>query len=329
MPKNKKIWILTDHRVGNANQARCLASLMGWDGQEHFLEYSLLSSAPNRLPLGLHRLTAEARKKILASPSPDVIISSGRRTAAIAVEIKKISPRVKIVQIMHPELSLEHFDAIILPEHDKKPSLAGQKNVIWTAGAISCVKQAMLNAQAKKLRSHYEIKPETEICSMIIGGATRGRSITLHNIDEMMMIALRYAQAHKGLLIISTSRRTTPEVVKHLMAYVEKTSNVRIILYTYKHQSEYNPYWGMIASASKVIVTADSISMCSEIANCGKQLFVYGRKNMLTPKHQRFMQSLLNSGLAKDLVFGMRNYKPNAMDQSEKLTDAVAKLLGL
>lgn len=324
--KNNGVWILTDNIAGNANQARYLDKIMDWKGEEIHLDYSFLSSFPNIIPFGLHRLTDECRKTILTKTPPNIIISSGRRAASIAAAIKNLRPSIKIVQILHPELPLSQFNAIILPQHDKKSNLMNKRNIVWIAGAISYVDQEKLLEEEKKLRDYYDINQELEIYSLMIGGSTRGKSITKDNIDEIMQVIMRYAQPEKVVLIISTSRRTPASIIKQLHGYVNN-SRVRIIIYTYNSLDQYNPYWGMIATASRVIITADSISMCSEAVSYGKQVFLYGRKNMLTAKHEKFMQSLIQNDLARNLVFGMRSYKAKTVDQSKKIVQEVTKLV--
>lgn len=67
-------------------------------------------------------------------------------------------------------MPLEQFDAVVLPEHDKKPSLMKQDNIVWLAGAVSYVEQDMLDGEEDKLRQHYNIDPGTKICSVVSGG---------------------------------------------------------------------------------------------------------------------------------------------------------------
>ena len=51
--------------------------------------------------------------------APDIIMFSGRRTAPLAIYLKKIfKNQTKIIQIMRPNLSPKEFDLIILPQHD-------------------------------------------------------------------------------------------------------------------------------------------------------------------------------------------------------------------
>ena len=83
----------------------------------------------------------------------------------------------------------------------------------------------------------------------------------------------------------------------------------------------------MIGASSAIIATSDSISMCSEIASCHKSLFLYGTHSMLKPKHQRFMNSLIERGIAKDLRSGIRHYTPSQFNQTEIIRSAVNTIL--
>ena len=128
----KKVWLLTDDKVGNSNQSRCLAKIMGWAAYDYTLKYSILGIFFNFIPFGLNRLSLKCKKELISNTPPDIIVTAGRRTAAIAVAIKSLHPKTLLVQIMSPELPLELFDAVILPQHDKKPSYFKHKNIIWT-----------------------------------------------------------------------------------------------------------------------------------------------------------------------------------------------------
>jgi mitochondrial fission protein ELM1 len=327
MNKSSSIWVLTDKMAGNANQARSLAKLMDWKSTEHSLTYSILSNSPNFIPFGLCRLSQKSRKELLNCPAPQIIISSGRRTAAIALAIKAIYPMVKIVQIMNPELPFKNFQAIILPHHDKNSSLQKHKHIVWTDGAVSYVDRKILAKEEATLRKHYKLEKKKNICSLIIGGSTGRYSINKTNIDEIMGFAVKFAQNNDAVLMISTSRRTDPNIVKYLRSIISKIDKVKIILYSYDPKSDYNPYWGMIAASERIITTADSISMPSEILSCGKMLYLYGRSNMASKKHMLHMKYLIDNGLAKNLAFGMPFFTPKTDDKYKKLVNSLNKLL--
>lgn len=323
----KKTYILVDNVPGNSNQARRVSEICQLNGEEIHLNYTKLASLPNKLPIGMLRLKPDSRAEF-SNLTADTIISSGRRAAAIALEIKKHSPFTKIIQVMNPELPFNLFDLVILPRHDMKARLLQHKNILWIDGAISNPDIKKIESESILLRKEYSINESTSICSLIIGGATGKKSITIDNIDEIMSFVLEYMDKTNSTLVITTSRRTDKNIVTHIENYTHNQKH-RIILYKYSPNHSFNPYWGMIGASSVIVATSDSISMCSEIASCNKQIFLYGTDNMLKPKHKKFMQSLIERGIAKNLKSGITTYKPYKFNQIEVIKSAVNSILNI
>ena len=63
-----------------------------------------------------------------------------------------------------------------------------------------------------------------------------------------------------------------------------------------------SPYLGFLACADNIVVTGDSVSMCSEATATGKTLRIFTGSDLLTPKHLRFVQSLCSKGYAADIA---------------------------
>ncbi|MGH6915491.1 MAG: ELM1/GtrOC1 family putative glycosyltransferase, partial [Geminicoccales bacterium] len=74
-----RVWVLTDARPGNDNQALGVALALGWPFTVVQLRYGPLARLPNLL-LGSSTLglTAAARAALMA-PWPDLVIAAGRR----------------------------------------------------------------------------------------------------------------------------------------------------------------------------------------------------------------------------------------------------------
>ncbi|MGX6959927.1 MAG: ELM1/GtrOC1 family putative glycosyltransferase [Rickettsia endosymbiont of Pentastiridius leporinus] len=85
-----KIWVLSDDRVGNTNQAIALAEKLAGEYTLIKLEYNCLAKLPNFLlkyyPLHIKN---EILLDIFKKPLPDIIITAGRRTAVLAFYLKK------------------------------------------------------------------------------------------------------------------------------------------------------------------------------------------------------------------------------------------------
>jgi mitochondrial fission protein ELM1 len=57
----------------------------------------------------------------------------------------------------------------------------------------------------------------------------------------------------------------------------------------------------MLALADHIVVTGDSISMCSEACTTGKPTYIYAPDNYLSKKHQIFVDQLFKSKRAHPL----------------------------
>jgi len=107
-----KLWVLVDNRIGNANQAIELAEKLGEEFEIKYIEYNSFAKLPSYL---LNLFPIHIKKHVLSElideKIPDLIISSGRRTAALAVYLKRLSgDSSKIVQIMRPNLEPREFE---------------------------------------------------------------------------------------------------------------------------------------------------------------------------------------------------------------------------
>ena len=62
-----------------------------------------------------------------------------------------------------------------------------------------------------------------------------------------------------------------------------------------------NPYYGFLAHGDLVVVTGDSVSICSEVCSTGKPLLIYAPKDITQKKHDIFHKLLIKKGIAKYL----------------------------
>ncbi|WP_341756315.1 MULTISPECIES: mitochondrial fission ELM1 family protein [unclassified Candidatus Tisiphia] len=322
-----KIWVLADSRVGNVNQAIALAEKIGFGYQLKPVDYNFWGKLPNFL---LAFSPIHVKKQLLQSWEmegfPNLIISAGRRTASLASYLKhKSAGKVKIVQIMHPNLPFEQFDLIILPHHDKvsrEELCTNEKNILRITGALNNV-QAKIQAGGIELHKNYpNLK---QFISVIIGGNSKNYQFTDENAREFAAILSNISknQDAEYTLFISFSRRT-PNSAKQIIK--NKVPSSAIIYDPTEGESKPNPYFGMLAQADYIISTADSISMCSEAASTGKPLYIFCPSNFKSPKHLSFTQNLLELGIAKILdqsVTQLEQYNYTPLNEVEKIANII------
>ncbi len=327
-----KIWVLADNRVGSVNQSIALAEKIGLGYQLKPVEYNIWGKLPNFL---LTFSPIHVKKELLHSWEmegfPDLIISAGRRAASLASYLKyKSAGKVRIVQIMHPNLAFEQFDLIIIPHHDKVSRVETYLNdsgILRITGALNNV-QAKIQAGGIELRKNYpNLK---QFISVIIGGNSKNYQFTDENACELATILSNITksqptiqQDEKYTLFISFSRRT-PNSAKQIIR--NSVSSSAIIYDPTEEEAKSNPYFGMLAQADYIISTADSISMCSEAVSTGKPLYIFCPSNFKSPKHLSFIQNLLELRIAKILdksvtMLECYNYIP--LNEVEKIANII------
>lgn len=284
-------WVLLDDRAGNRSQAMGVAGRLGWPVEQKEIRYNRWGKLPNLL-LGGHcwHLT-EASRRGLAAPYPALVIAAGRRTAPVALSIRAASPETRLVHCMWPDIHPELFDLILAPEHDKHKRNAA--NMLYTLGAPHGVTFTRLDEEAARWHARVNRLPRPHI-ALIVGGSARGGHYTLEDFKALAAYASSEAERLGGSLLITTSPRTGSagaEAVRSLIT-------VPHLFYEWRPEGE-NPYLGFLALSDAIIVTGDSISMCSEACTMGKPVYVFVPPHAGNPKQTFFRQELFARGHAK------------------------------
>jgi mitochondrial fission protein ELM1 len=221
----------------------------------------------------------------LIPPWPDLLIATGRHSVAAALYVKRASQdRTRLVQIQNPAISLRHFDLVIAPKHDR---LHGE-NVVSTTGALHRITGSLLTEHASHwlpvfshLRRPYVV--------VLIGGSN---SAFRFGVAESRALAHKLRQAAaalNGSLLVTPSRRTSPEAIAALSDALRGTSH-----FVWNMAGE-NPYFGLLGLADFIIVTCDSVNMVSEAASTGKPVYIEMLPGGST-KSSRFLTSLREAG---------------------------------
>lgn len=313
-----KVWVLVDNRIGNANQAIELAETLREAYEIKQIEYNNFIKLPNCI-LSLFPICV--KKSILteleSEEIPELIISSGRRTASLAVYLKKLSKgKTKLIQIMRPNLDAKEFEMIILPQHDKFNYTL--PNVVRVIGALTNI-HSRISKIGNNFQSSY---PDiNKYIAVIIGGSTKNYTLTLKNAKILANTLTTIANNHSLPLFLSFSRRTPDNVKKYLQ---EKFTSPNVIYDPINNGT--NPYPAMITHAEFIILTTDSISMCSEAASTGKPLYVFSPPDFQLKKHNFFIQQLVDLGIAKRLennINHLENYTYKPLSEINRVVDII------
>jgi len=311
------IWVLTDHRTGTATQAIALAEALGMQYEIKKLVYNAIALVPNFL-LGatmMHINTALSSN--LDDTLPKIIISAGRRTASVAIALKKRDANIKVIQIMRPFLDASKFDLIVLPQHD---TFNAHGNIIRIIGSLH-------NAQTK-LQSEYNLFMEeypttTNFIAVLVGGGTKKYTFSQDDAKRLTTTLSTISANHGIPLFISFSRRT-PKNVQEIFQEVFAWPH---IMYDPTTSTKRNPYYGILAAATFIVSTCDSISMCSEATASGKPLYIFCPSNPnALPKHRYFIQQLIDLGLARllhDDMETLTHYTYSPLNEAHKVAEYI------
>lgn len=314
--KTPTCWVVSDGRAGIENP--CLGLAEALDLAPVVKRVRL--RAPWRqttpyLPLpGIAAALAPGSDR-LDPPWPDLLISSGRQAVALSLAVGRRSPGTVRVHIQNPGVPFDRFDLVSLPRHDRKTA----PNLVESRGAIHRVTAGKLARAAADFAPLAEGLPRP-LVSVMIGGSNR-----FYTLDETMMTKL--ADQLAGLvrdqevgMMITTSRRTgagNEAILRRAL------SGLPVFLWDGQGP---NPYFGMLALADHLIVTADSVAMVSEAAATGKPVHVIDLAGN-AEKFDRFHAMLRADGVTRPFSGRLETWAYSPLDDTAALAAHVRKRL--
>lgn len=312
-----KIWLLTDDRAGNVNQLLGIAEALGEPWERKEIRYNRWVRLPNLLRGGgLIGIDALSRAG-LTSPWPDVVLAAGRRAFPVARYIRRQSGgRTRIVQVMNPgRAGWREADLIVLPAHDDYRG--HDARVMTVVGAPHRVSREKLRAERAVWEPRFQAYPHKRV-ALIVGGATKDKPFPETAAHELVR-AVRALQP--ASVLATTSRRTPPEVVDILQRDLPQPC----FFYRYGDAGE-NPYFGLLSTADEIVVTGDSLSMCSECCATGVPVHIFAPATMMGPKHKRFHTELYARGFAVPL--GLPSVRPSGvLNPAYEIAEKIKTLL--
>lgn len=200
----------------------------------------------------------------LQPPWPDVIISSGRMTAAHAIAIKRASGgRCFNIRIQSAYMAFDEFDVIITPQHDKFV----HRNGIQTIGGLHRLTHLRLAEAGERWAEQFAHLPRP-LVGVTVGGSNKCYDITAETGRQLgEQLAAVSARTGAGILL-TPSRRTSAEVMAALREALVDTP-----CYIWDGTGE-NPYLAVLALADTLVTTPDSVNMVSEACFTGKPVYV-------------------------------------------------------
>jgi mitochondrial fission protein ELM1 len=320
------VWCLTDDRAGNRSQCLGVADALGWAYQVKDLDYGGLSSLPNLLLGASFAGLKEQSRARLAPPWPDLVIAAGRRTAPPARRIGRLaSSGCFLAQIMHPGAGAGDFGLIAQPRHD---SHVGGGNILPMTGAPHQLTAAGLEEEAKRWKGRFDDLPRPWI-AVVVGGTTRRRRFTGAMARELGSAASKMALSTGGSLLVTTSRRTGDAVEDLIGALAAPNRVYRWGQGKNEGDEKENPYLGYLALADAVVVTGDSVSMCSEACAGTAPVYIFAPPALTVPKHARLHADLYEQGYARPMNGVLEDWTHPPLNPAAEIAAAIRERLGV
>ena len=309
-------WVVNDGTAGMETQCLGLAEALGLAPKVKRLR----GRAPWRwLPPQLwmnplHALDPAGDR--LAPPWPDLVIATGRQAVAPVLALRRANRgRSFTVQLQDPGVDPSRFDLVIAPGHDR---LAG-RNVVVTLGALNQVTPARLAAAARDFAPALADLPRP-LVAIMLGGSNKAYRLTDRVIDRLGAELAALAGRRRCGFAISASRRTDPAAFSRLRA---RLAGARAVWWDGKGP---NPYFGYLALADAVLVTADSVNMASEACATGKPVYIVPLEGG-SAKFRRFHAQLAAAGMTRPFAGAIESWSYAPLDETARAAAEVRRRL--
>ena len=301
--------LLTQGMHGMISQVEGLAKALDIDFTHHTVE-------PNNfwkmVPPKFTPISQSVYKKIDLNDF-DIIISCGRKSVIPSIHQKNISKKkVFNIHIQDPKVNYNHFDFIVVPEHD---SIKG-KNVINTKGAIHYLTNEEIIKNKDYLNSFIK-KDQRKICSLILGGPTKYYEYSLKNMENIFCILNDLLKKKNFQLVVIPSMRTPKNSIDYAKEYFGKN-------HTIIDKVDKKAYLSALSISVSIVVTCDSSSMISEASLTGKPIYI---ANILPRKNDKRFQEFRNLFRKLNIIRNLGEEEENWNYQKLDETNRVAKII--
>lgn len=195
---------------------------------------------------------AAVTKGALAPPLPELIVGCGGKAAVVLAALRR---RVRSVAVQHPRMNPRRFDVVVVGRHDE---LSGP-NVIVVRTALHRASPARLAAAAAAWAPMLADLPRP-LVSVLVGGANGRFRLGVPEARALAGQLATMMQRDRVGVALTPSRRTDPDAAR---AFADALRPLGALVWDGTGE---NPYFGMLALADAIVVTADSVSMISEAA---------------------------------------------------------------
>jgi mitochondrial fission protein ELM1 len=275
------VWLIDAYRAGERSQVRALVQALGWPCEIRPLEYRQWDVITHLLPGGSLRGIQRASRESLQPPWPDLVISCGVRNEPVCRWIREQSGgRCRYVHIGRPWADPSAFDLVITTPQYRVPE---RPNVVRNTLTLHQVSQPRMAQGAAEWADAWRDLPRP-FTGVMVGGDSGPFTLGPKAATRLARQASQLAHDTGGSLLVTTSSRTSPRATGALLNALDAPH----YFHAWQPGGEAgagggNPYWGILGTADRFIVTADSIAMLSEACASGKPVDMFDLGGMRPP----------------------------------------------
>ncbi len=267
-----RTWLLTSDKVGDNNQVLALAEALGWPWERKRIvrrDRKIISKMIHRQLFGITLVGIDRERSCpLEPPWPDLVISASRANEMVARWIgKKSGGRCRLVHIGRPKSPLDAFDLIITTPQYFLPQ---RSNILYTQLPLHRVTDDRLKVYARHWRPKLAHLPRP-YTAVLVGGNSGKCVLSGDRARQLGRLVNNLALARGGSVLATDSARTPPTAFSELVRQL----TVPAYVYQWSGGAGDNPFYGYLALADQLVVTADSASMLAEASATGKPVFMF------------------------------------------------------
>lgn len=267
------IWVLLTHAPGDNDQSLALADALGSSSVVKRIDWPLVDPTQDRAivrALLANTADAQARRDAIGlnGPWPRIVICCGRRADRVGFWIKRQSgSHTKVVSIGRAHQPVARYDLLAAPPQYALPERA---NVVRLPLPLARRRQDNAPSRGNTAAGGNMVPVAKPWFTILLGGEVKEFVVSAAELERTARAAQEAADRHGGSVVVSTSRRTSPE----MLAAVERVlKNPYVYRWSAANRDE-NPYDVLLAQSAALFVTADSASMMLDCAASGTPTFV-------------------------------------------------------
>ena len=244
-------------------------------------------------------LVPESYTALAHLQTADIILSTGSSVAAVNLFLGRIL-RAKTVTCRRPSpIGTRYFDLAILPMiswHSAK----SKSNICKTIGVPNPISPNILSAERKRLEHALNL-PDCQRIGILLGGTDRHETITTADAAKLLDICETVAEEMNAQVLVTTSRRTPPDVVASLSSTLKRTDWCPLFIVPDGPSELEDPYQAILALSDLLIVTGDSFSMVCEAASSGCPVIVLmlSKEQARLPRRHEVYQYMEAQGVVR------------------------------